>query len=124
MWSRWNLSIDWKRTPPCGGHRYGSVLTTLTHSTSSQSQAAASARTVLLSGKTTRTAGRQPDNHVTLPGYVWSNSEQDCLPHSVQEETKVGSSRLGEEIPMVESPRPLELNPDPEGSRGETKDVL
>uniref|UniRef100_A0A7N5P6G9 Parathyroid hormone 2 receptor n=1 Tax=Ailuropoda melanoleuca TaxID=9646 RepID=A0A7N5P6G9_AILME len=124
LWSRWNLSIDWKRTPPCGGHRYGSVLTTLTHSTSSQSQAAASARTVLLSGKTTRTAGRQPDNHVTLPGYVWSNSEQDCLPHSVQEETKVGSSRLGEEIPMVESPRPLELNPDPEGSRGETKDVL
>ncbi|OBS70224.1 hypothetical protein A6R68_01235, partial [Neotoma lepida] len=20
MWTRWNLSIDWKRTPPCGGH--------------------------------------------------------------------------------------------------------
>ncbi|XP_021558894.1 parathyroid hormone 2 receptor isoform X1 [Neomonachus schauinslandi] len=124
LWSRWNLSIDWKRTPPCGGHRYGSVLTTFTHSTSSQSQGAASARLVLIAGKTTRTAGRQPDSHVTLPGYVWSNSEQDCLPRTIHEETKEGNARLGEEIAMVESPRPLEFNPDPQGSRGETEDVL
>lgn len=63
MWSRWNLSVDWKRTPPCGGHRYGSVLTTLTHSTSSQSQMAASTRSVLISGKTAKTAGPQPDKN-------------------------------------------------------------
>ncbi|XP_049470978.1 parathyroid hormone 2 receptor isoform X2 [Panthera uncia] len=124
LWGRWNLSIDWKRTPPCGGHRYGSVLTTLTHSTSSQSQVAASARMVLISGKATKTAGHQPDSHVTLPGYVWSNSEQDCLPHLIHEETKEGNARRGDEIPMAESPRPLEFNPDPEGSRGETEDVL
>ncbi|XP_045875688.1 parathyroid hormone 2 receptor isoform X2 [Meles meles] len=124
LWSRWNLSIDWKRTPPCGGHRYGSVLTTLTHSTSSQSQGAASTRLVVISGKTPRTAGRQPDSHVTLPGYVWSSSEQDCQPHLIHEETQEGNVRLREEIPMVESPRPLEFKPDPEGSRGETEDVL
>ncbi|GAB5575937.1 parathyroid hormone 2 receptor isoform X3 [Prionailurus iriomotensis] len=124
LWGRWNLSIDWKRTPPCGGHRYGSVLTTLTHSTSSQSQVAASARMVLISGKATKTAGHQPDSHVTLPGYVWSNSEQDCLPHLIHEEAKEGNARRGDEIPMAESPRPLEFNPDPEGSRGETEDVL
>ncbi|ELK33538.1 Parathyroid hormone 2 receptor [Myotis davidii] len=95
MWSRWHLSIDWKRTPPCGGHRYGSVLTTMTPSTSSHSQMAASTRMVLLSGKATKTAGQQPDSHVTLPGYVRSNSEQDCQQHLIHEETKEGVERLG-----------------------------
>lgn len=124
MWSRWNLSVDWKRTPPCGGHRYGSVLTTATHSTSSQSQPAASTRMVLISGKATKTASRQPDSHVTLPGYVRSNSEQDCLPHLIHEETKEGNGRRGDEIPMEESSRPLECNPDAEGSKGEMEDIL
>ncbi|KAF6362040.1 parathyroid hormone 2 receptor [Rhinolophus ferrumequinum] len=124
MWSRWNLSVDWKRTPPCGGHRYGSVLTTATHSTSSQSQPAASTRMVLISGKATKTASRQPDSHVTLPGYVRSNSEQDCLPHLIHEETKEGTGRQGDEIPMEESSRPLECNPDAEGSKGEMEDIL
>ncbi|KAG8520989.1 Parathyroid hormone 2 receptor [Galemys pyrenaicus] len=78
LWSRWNLSVDWKNAPPCGGHRYGSVLTTVTHSTS----------VVLISSKATKTTSRQPDSHVTLPGYVWSNSEQECLPQSIHEETK------------------------------------
>ncbi|ELK04890.1 Parathyroid hormone 2 receptor [Pteropus alecto] len=118
MWSRWNLSIDWKRTPPCGGHRYGSVLTTVTHSTSSQSQMAASTRMVLISSKATRMTSLQPDSHVTLPGYVWSNSEQDCLQHSVHEETKERNGRQGDEIPMGESSRPLE------GSKEEMEDVL
>lgn len=118
MWSRWNLSIDWKRTPPCGGHRYGSVLTTVTHSTSSQSQMAASTRMVLISSKVTRMTSLQPDSHVTLPGYVWSNSEQDCLPHSIHEETKEGNGRQGDEIPMRESSKTLE------GSKGEMEDVL
>nr|KAF6450946.1 parathyroid hormone 2 receptor [Molossus molossus] len=124
MWSRWNLSVDWKRTPPCGGHRYGSVLTTMTHSTSSQSQMAASTRMVLISAKATRPAGRQHDSHVTLPGYVWSNSEQDCQPHLSQEETKEGNRRQGEEAPMEVSSRPVECTPEPGGSKGEIEDVL
>ncbi|XP_057359609.1 parathyroid hormone 2 receptor [Manis pentadactyla] len=124
LWSRWNLSVNWKRTPPCSGHRYGSVLTTLTHSTSSQSQVAASTRLVLISSKATKMASRQPDSHVTLPGYVWNNSEQDCLPHLIHEETKEGNGSQGDEIPLEESSRPLEFNPDPEGSKRETEDVL
>ncbi|XP_060007299.1 parathyroid hormone 2 receptor [Lagenorhynchus albirostris] len=124
MWSRWNLSVDWKRTPPCGGHRYGSVLTTVTPSTSSQSQTAASTRMVLISRKAAETASRQPDNHVTLPGYVWSNSEQDCLPHLIHAETKESDRRQGDAIPMEESSTPLEFNPDLEGSKGETEDAL
>ncbi|XP_008143443.2 parathyroid hormone 2 receptor [Eptesicus fuscus] len=124
MWSRWNLSIDWKRTPPCGGHRYGSVLTTMTPSTSSHSQMAASTRMVLLSGKATKTAGQQPDSHVTLPGYVRSNSEQDCQQHLIHEETKEGNGRLGEETPMEVSSRPVEGTPAPEGIKGEIEDVL
>lgn len=124
MWSRWNLSVDWKRTPPCGGHRYGSVLTTMTHSTSSQWQMAASTRMVLISAKATRPAGRQCDSHMTLPGYVWSNSEQDCQPHLNHEETKEGNRRQGEGTPMEVSSRLVECTPDPEGSKGEIEDVL
>ncbi|XP_058295059.1 parathyroid hormone 2 receptor isoform X2 [Hylobates moloch] len=124
MWSRWNLSVDWKRTPPCGSRRCGSVLTTVTHSTSSQSQVAASTRMVLISGKAAKIASRQPDSHITLPGYVWSNSEQDCLPHSFHEETKEDSGRQGDDILMEKSSRPIESNPDTEGCQGETEDVL
>ncbi|XP_004851394.2 parathyroid hormone 2 receptor [Heterocephalus glaber] len=124
MWNRWNLSIDWQRPPPCGNHRYGSVLTTVTHSTSSQSQMAASTRMVLISGKPAKTANRLPDCHVTLPGYVWSNSEQDCLPHSIHEETKEGSRRKGDAIPVEGSSRPLEFTLDTERCKGETEDVI
>ncbi|XP_006140128.1 parathyroid hormone 2 receptor [Tupaia chinensis] len=124
MWSRWNLSFDWKRTPPCGSHRYGSVLTTLTHSTSSQSQMAASTRMVLISGKGAKTAGIQPDSHVTLPGYVWSNSEQDCMPPSIHEETKEGNGRLEDDRPTEEASRPLEFKSDTEGYKGKTEDGL
>ncbi|XP_036885682.1 parathyroid hormone 2 receptor [Sturnira hondurensis] len=124
MWSRWNLSVDWKRAPPCGGHRYGSVLTTMTHSTSSQSQMATSTRMVLISSKVTKTARHQPESHVTLPGYVWSNSEQDCQPHLIQEETKEGKAWQGDETLMEVSSRALECTPGPEGSRGEVEDIL
>ncbi|XP_060050001.1 parathyroid hormone 2 receptor [Erinaceus europaeus] len=114
LWSRWNLSVDWKRTPPCGGHRYGSVLTTVTHSTSM----------VLTSVKAAKMASRQPDSHVTLPGYVWSNSEQDCSPHLIQEETKDSNGRQGHEISIEECPRPLQFNPDLQGRKGDIEDIL
>lgn len=118
MWTRWNLSVDWKRTPPCGGHRYGSVITTITHSTSSQSQMGPSTRLVLISGKPTKNASRQIDSHVTLPGYVWSNSEQDCQPHSTPEETREGHGRQGDDIAVGESSRPVAFTLDTEGCKG------
>nr|XP_012803192.2 parathyroid hormone 2 receptor isoform X1 [Jaculus jaculus] len=124
MWSRWNLSVDWKRTPPCGSHRYGSVLTTVTHSSSSQSQTGACTRLVLVSGKPTRAAGRQLHSRVTLPGYVGSSSEQDCPPHSIHEETKEGHEGQGEGTPGQESSRPLEFSLDAEGGQGEAKHAL
>nr|XP_020010688.1 parathyroid hormone 2 receptor-like [Castor canadensis] len=125
MRSRWNLSVDWKRTPPCGSHRYGgSVLTTVTHSTSSQSQAGASTRLVFISGKSAKTASRQPDSHMTLPGYVWSSSEQDCLPHFIQEETKEAPEKKGDDILLEESSRPLAFTLDTERCKGETEDVI
>ncbi|KAM7339443.1 hypothetical protein ACRRTK_000058 [Alexandromys fortis] len=121
MWTRWNLSIDWKSTPPCGGHRYGSVLTTVTHSTSSQSQMGAGTRLVLFSGKPTKNACRQIDSHVTLPGYVWSNSEQDCQPHSTPEETEEGLGRQGDDTPVGGSSRPVAFILDSEGCKGQTE---
>ncbi|XP_049743978.1 parathyroid hormone 2 receptor [Elephas maximus indicus] len=124
MWSKWDLSIDWKRAPPCGSRRYGSVLTTMTHSTSSQSQRAASTHMVLISGKVAKTVSRQPDSLVTLPGYVWSNSEQECLPPSIHEEAQEGNGNQGDDIPMKESSRPLDFSPDAEGSKGEMEDAL
>ncbi|EDL00228.1 parathyroid hormone receptor 2, isoform CRA_b [Mus musculus] len=123
MWTRWNLSIDWKRAPPCGGQRYGSVLTTVTHSTSSQSQMGASTRLVLISGKPTKNACRQIDSHVTLPGYVWSSSEQDCQTHSPPEETKEGHRRQGDDSPVMESSRPVAFTLDTEGCKGETHPI-
>ena len=123
MWTRWNLSIDWKRAPPWGGQRYGSVLTTVTHSTSSQSQMGASTRLVLISGKPTKNACRQIDSHVTLPGYVWSSSEQDCQTHSPPEETKEGHRRQGDDSPVMESSRPVAFTLDTEGCKGETHPI-
>ncbi|XP_058405719.1 parathyroid hormone 2 receptor isoform X1 [Diceros bicornis minor] len=123
-WSRWNLSVAWERRPLCSGHRCGSVLTTVTPSTSSQSQVGASAHMVLLSGRGSRMACRQPNSRVTLPGYVWSGSEQDCLPHLIQEDTREGSGRQADETAMEESSRPLEFNPDTGESKGEMEDVL
>ncbi|EGV91951.1 Parathyroid hormone 2 receptor [Cricetulus griseus] len=123
MWTRWNLSIDWKRTPPCGGQRYGSVLTTVTHSTTSQSQMGASTRLVLISSKPTKNASRQIDSHVTLPGYVWSSSEQDCQPHSTPEETKERHGRQGDDIPTGASSRPVAFTLDSEGCKGQTERI-
>ena len=97
------------------------MLTTVTHSTSSQSQMGASTRLVLFSGKPTKNASRQIDSHVTLPGYVWSNSEQDCQPHSTPEETKEGLGRQGDDTPVGVSSRPVAFSLDSEGCRGQTE---
>uniref|UniRef100_A0A674I3Q0 Parathyroid hormone 2 receptor n=1 Tax=Terrapene triunguis TaxID=2587831 RepID=A0A674I3Q0_9SAUR len=105
-WTRWNLAIDWKRTTPCGNYRYGSVLTNMTLSTSSQSQMVASSRMVLISSKVCRNASRQNEAHMNLPGYVRSNSEQDCVHHWVHEEANEDEEKQVDDISLKESLRP------------------
>ncbi|XP_053139748.1 parathyroid hormone 2 receptor isoform X3 [Hemicordylus capensis] len=89
-WARWNLVMDWERRPPCGSYRYGSVLTNVTHSTSSQSQMVASSRMLTISSRACKNVTRQNDTYINLPGYVRSKSEQDCIPHWVHEEVDEG----------------------------------
>ncbi|XP_061463819.1 parathyroid hormone 2 receptor isoform X2 [Rhineura floridana] len=85
-WARWNLAVDWERTAPCGSYRYGSVHTNMTHSTSSQSQMVISSRMGMISSRDCKNVARQNDTQINLPGYVRSNSEQDCVHHWVHEE--------------------------------------
>ncbi|XP_039349474.1 parathyroid hormone 2 receptor isoform X5 [Mauremys reevesii] len=121
-WTRWNLAIDWKRTTPCGNYRYGSVLTNMTHSTSSQSQMVTSSRMVLISSKVCRNASRQNEAHMNLPGYVRSNSEQDCVHHWVHEEAD--EEKQVDDISLKESFRPQGSSTEPEGNRVEMEEAL
>ncbi|XP_001369556.1 parathyroid hormone 2 receptor isoform X1 [Monodelphis domestica] len=123
-WTRWNLAVDWKRTTPCGNYRYGSVLTNMTHSTSSQSQMVASARLVLISGKVSRNVSKPPDSHVNLPGYVRSNSEQDCLHQWIHEEPNENEEKQVDAISLKECLKPGATIIDPEGNKGETEDAV
>uniref|UniRef100_A0A8C3SUQ5 Parathyroid hormone 2 receptor n=1 Tax=Chelydra serpentina TaxID=8475 RepID=A0A8C3SUQ5_CHESE len=123
-WTRWNLAIDWKRTTPCGNYRYGSVLTNMTLSTSSQSQMVASSRMVLISSKVCRNASRQNEAHMNLPGYVRSNSEQDCVHHWVHEEANEDEEKQVDDISLKESLRPRGSRTDPEGNRVEMEEAL
>ncbi|XP_044523443.1 parathyroid hormone 2 receptor isoform X2 [Gracilinanus agilis] len=123
-WTRWNLAVDWKRTTPCGNYRYGSVLTNMTHSTSSQSHMVASARLVLISGKVSRNVNKQPESHVNLPGYVRSNSEQDCLHQWIHEEPNENEEKQVDAISLKECLKPVTTIIDPEGNKGETEDAV
>ncbi|CAM4633807.1 parathyroid hormone 2 receptor isoform X1 [Caretta caretta] len=123
-WTRWNLAIDWKRTTPCGNYRYGSVLTNMTHSTSSQSQMVASSRVVLISSKVCRNASRQNEAHMNLPGYVRSNTEQDCVHHWVREEANENEEEQVDDISLKESLRPRGSSTDPERNRVEMEEAL
>ncbi|XP_043852182.1 parathyroid hormone 2 receptor [Dromiciops gliroides] len=123
-WTRWHLAADWKRTTPCGNYRYGSVLTNMTHSTSSQSQMVASARLVLISDKAPRNVNRQSDSHVNLPGYVRSNSEQDCLHQWIQEEPNENGGKQVDAILLKECLKPVETVTDPEENKGEIEDAV
>ncbi|XP_020864415.1 parathyroid hormone 2 receptor [Phascolarctos cinereus] len=123
-WTRWNLAIDWKRTTPCGNYRYGSVLTNMTHSTSSQSQMVASTRLVLISGKAPKNVNRQPDSHVNLPGYVRSNSEQDCLHQWIHEEPNENEEKQVDAISLKECLKAVGTVPDPEENKGKIEDAV
>ncbi|CAI9601134.1 unnamed protein product, partial [Staurois parvus] len=105
-WTRWNLAFDWKSTTHCGNFRYGSVLTNMTHSTSSQSHMVTSSRMVLISSKVSRSVSKQVDGHMNLPGYVRSNSDQDCLPQWIQEEANEEDEKQVDDISLKETLRP------------------
>ncbi|XP_068931205.1 parathyroid hormone 2 receptor [Petaurus breviceps papuanus] len=124
MWTRWNLAVDWKRTTPCGNYRYGSVLTNMTHSTSSQSQMVTNARLVLIPGKAPRNVNRQSDSHINLPGYVRSNSEQDCAHQWIHEEPNENEEKQVDTILLKECLKPGETIRDPEENKGEIEDAV
>uniref|UniRef100_A0A8C5Q1E1 Parathyroid hormone 2 receptor n=2 Tax=Leptobrachium leishanense TaxID=445787 RepID=A0A8C5Q1E1_9ANUR len=121
-WTRWNLAFDWKSTTHCGNFRYGSVLTNMTHSTSSQSQMVTSSRMVLISSKVSRSVNKQVDGHMTLPGYVRSNSDQDCLPQWIQEEAN--EEKQVDDISLKETIRPVQMSTEAEVNRSEVEEML
>lgn len=105
-WTRWNLAFDWKGPVVCGGYRYGSVLTGLNNSTSSQSQFATGGpgtrSTTLFSSRVYRSSGGPTISaHATLPGYVL-NSDAESLPPSIPEEPE-DSAKQVDDILLKES---------------------
>ncbi|XP_016400828.1 parathyroid hormone 2 receptor [Sinocyclocheilus rhinocerous] len=105
-WTRWNLAFDWKGPVVCGSYRYGSVLTGLNNSTSSQSQLATGGpgtrSTTLFSSRVYRSSGGPTISaHATLPGYVL-NSDADSLPPSIPEEPE-DSAKQVDDILLKES---------------------
>ncbi|KAK1165880.1 parathyroid hormone 2 receptor-like isoform X1 [Acipenser oxyrinchus oxyrinchus] len=103
-WTRWNLALDWKRTPQFSSYRYGSVLTNLNNSTSSQSQLA---RAALFSSRVYRSGpSRAINSHTTLPGYVISNSDPDSMPPSIPEETDRNEEKQVDDISLKEQLQP------------------
>ncbi|XP_069471714.1 parathyroid hormone 2 receptor isoform X1 [Ambystoma mexicanum] len=123
-WTRWHLAFDWKSTTQCGNYRYGSVLTNVTHSTSSQSQMVASSRMVLISSKVSRSVSKQPDGHIHLPGYVRSNSDQDCVPQWIQEENIEDDEKKVDDISLKETLRPMQIGAEMQVNRDEIEEVL
>ncbi|XP_069841414.1 parathyroid hormone 2 receptor isoform X2 [Dendropsophus ebraccatus] len=123
-WTRWNLAFDWKSTTHCGNFRYGSVLTNITHSTSSQSQMVASSRMVLISSKVSRSVGKPVDGHMNLPGYVRSNSDQECLPQWIQEEANEDDEKQVDDISLKETLKPLQMNTEAEINRNHLEETL
>ncbi|XP_030643393.1 parathyroid hormone 2 receptor [Chanos chanos] len=115
-WTRWHMAFDWKGPVVCGSYRYGSVLTGLNNSTSSQSQLAASGpatrSTTLFSSRVYRSSGGPAFSaHATLPGYVLSNSDADSLPPSIPEEPEDSAKQvddilLKESLPALASSGP------------------
>lgn len=108
MWTRWNLAFDWKDPVVCANYRYGSVLTSLNHSTSSQSQAqlaSVSRSTALFSSRVylSSSSGCTLSAHATLPGYVFSSSDIESLPPSIPEEPEDSAAKQVDDISLKES---------------------
>lgn len=119
--------MDWGKAAPCGSYRDGTVLTNVTHSTSSQSQMVAGSRVALISSRACKNVTRHSHSHINLPGYVRSNSEQDCIHHWVHEEADGEEEKKLDCISLKGSFR-LQDNhtslPKEKESKGEAEDVL
>lgn len=61
---------------------------------------------VLISSKVGRSVSKQAEGHMNLPGYVRSNSDQDCLPQWIQEEANEEEEKQVDDISLKESLRP------------------
>uniref|UniRef100_UPI00398EF461 parathyroid hormone 2 receptor-like n=1 Tax=Pristiophorus japonicus TaxID=55135 RepID=UPI00398EF461 len=108
-WTRWNLSLDWNGKTSCGTYRYASALTNLTNSTTSQAQM--NGRVSLLTRKFLKNGVKQENSHLTLPGYVRSNSDPESLQPSIHEEANEKEENLEDVIYLKESSKPvLEAN--------------
>ncbi|XP_041119030.1 parathyroid hormone 2 receptor-like isoform X1 [Polyodon spathula] len=111
MWTRWNLALDWERTPQFSSYRYGSVLTNLNNSTSSQSQLTRASRMALFSSRVYRSGpSRAINSHTTLPGYVTSNSDPDSMPPSIPEETDGNEEKQVDNISLKEQLQPMTMS--------------
>ncbi|KAJ8012664.1 hypothetical protein DPEC_G00045240 [Dallia pectoralis] len=107
-WTRWNLAFEWKGPVVCGRYRYGSVLTGLNNSTSSQSHLAGGGvgtrSTTLFSSRVYRSNGPLTvSSHAVLPGYVISNSDPDSVHPSIPEEPEEDSAKQVDDISLKET---------------------
>lgn len=85
-----------------------------------------SSRMVLISSKVSRSVSKQADGHINLPGYVRSNSDQDCLPHWIQEEANEEDEKQVDDISLKETLRPqLQMSTEADvNNRNETEETL
>ncbi|XP_078085364.1 parathyroid hormone 2 receptor-like [Mustelus asterias] len=104
-WTRWQLSLDWNGKASCGTYRYASGLTNMTNSTASQGQM--NGRTSLLTRKFLKNGVRQENSHLTLPGYVRSNSDPESLQPSIPEEINENEENMEDVIYLKESSKPV-----------------
>ncbi|KAG7315349.1 hypothetical protein KOW79_021437 [Hemibagrus wyckioides] len=108
-WQRWTLAFDWKGPVVLVNYRYRSVLTSVNSNSSVQSQVPA-----LLTNRVYRSSRRSSStcvshnmrthSHLTLPGYVFSNSDAESLPPSIREENEEQAKRV-DDITLRESTR-------------------
>lgn len=103
MWQRWTLAFDWKGPVVLVNYRYRSVLTSVNRNSSVQSQVPAQ-----LTNRVYRSSRRSSSmcthSHLTLPGYVFSNSDAESLPPSVPEENEDEAKNV-DDITLSESTR-------------------
>ncbi|KAI5088868.1 parathyroid hormone 2 receptor [Silurus meridionalis] len=108
-WQRWTLAFDWKGPVVLVNYRYRSVLTSVNSNSSVQSQVPA-----ILTNRVYRSSRRtssdcishsmRTHSHLTLPGYVFSNSDAESFPPSIPEENEDDAKHL-DDITLRESTR-------------------
>ncbi|KAM9493406.1 parathyroid hormone 2 receptor [Clarias gariepinus] len=108
-WQRWTLAFDWKGPVVLVNYRYRSVLTSVNSNSSVQSQVPApltnpvyrSSRRI---SSTRMSHSVHAHSHLTLPGYVFNNSDAESLPPSIPEENEDEAKHV-DDITLRESTR-------------------